>query len=533
MNPYGGDDFDQKTFTLPVSGAVRLWGPEVGVIGERAFQRLAGIKQLGTAYLAFRGAVHTRFEHSLGTLHEAARLIEAVNRNPLSPAIIGPEEERLIRMGALLHDITHIPFGHTLEDEFGLYPRHDDNEARRVRLLDESDLGKRLRSQLGRDGWKEFRALLDAVGSEGGAAALSWPFAADIIGNTVCADMLDYVPRDLNACGMPVQIGDRFLDYFAISSETGLRTIDRRRMALNLEKRGMPRPDVESEVVKLLTYRYELVERVYFHHAKNSASVMLARAVQEAGFVEDHSFDKLSDDSLLLALHDPSVARALHVRRRRRSAEERAVASELADRIAFRDLYKIAYMGVYDDLTDRVDELSSVYRNPDARLEIENELARMAGLRPGHVLVHVPPARMLLKLAEVRVLTHRGGVTTLDKWDERHSRRAGALNNAHRSLWRITAYVHPSASVRQRKLIRSAGEEVFGAPSRYVKPSRAGSYLREVFDQNASTEGWTADDWDAVKEVAALGSTMDLADVVGVLRGAVRASRRRHDGGAR
>ena len=45
----------------------------------------------------------------------------------------------------------------------------------------------------------------------------------------------------------------------------------------------MPRPDVESEVVKLLSYRYELAERVYFHHAKNAASVMIGRAFQELG----------------------------------------------------------------------------------------------------------------------------------------------------------------------------------------------------------------------------------------------------------
>lgn len=508
MNPYGGDPFDQKTFTLPLSGAVRLWGPEVEVVRTRAFQRLAGIKQLGTAYVAFRGAVHTRFEHSLGALHEAERLVNAVNRNPLSPEMIGPYEQTLIRMGALLHDVTHIPFSHTLEDEFHLLQRHDKNDGRRERLLFDSEIGEFLRDSLGQDWWADFVALLDAC-RDGDPTGLDWPYVADIIGNTVCADMLDYVPRDLSACGMPATVGDRFLGYFTISSGQLPDPTDRRRMVLNLDKRGMPRPDVESEVLKLLTYRYELVERVYFHHAKNAASVMLARALMSAGLLSDESFDWLSDEMLLLVLREPSIARACGIRMERRARESRELASELADRIWNRDLYKIAYLGVHDDLVDRVDELTTRFKAPDAREGLENELAAKAGLDPGEVLVHIPPSSMLLKLAEVRVLTHRGNVITLDRWDAMHSGRARALNEAHRRLWRVTAYVHPGASEAKRRLVRAAAEDAFGAPSRYIKAPSGTAHLREIFEQHAGQRGWTVDDWEAVREMAAFGDMRD------------------------
>src|SRR5207247_10828436 len=66
-----------------------------------------------SAYLVFPSAVHTRFEHSLGTSWMAHRILESVRRTQ----IISVDEETLIRVAALLHDITHIPFGHTLEDE--------------------------------------------------------------------------------------------------------------------------------------------------------------------------------------------------------------------------------------------------------------------------------------------------------------------------------------------------------------------------------------------------------------------------------
>jgi hypothetical protein len=98
---------------------------------------------------------------------------------------------------------------------------------------------------------------------------------------------LDYIERDLAGCGMLGAMGTRFLDFFTITHGTSLRPVDRQRMALRPDKRGMPRPDVESEVVKLLSYRYELAERVYFHHAKTAASVMIGRAVVEAGLVPD------------------------------------------------------------------------------------------------------------------------------------------------------------------------------------------------------------------------------------------------------
>ena len=126
-NPYEGDAGARppKVQTIRDTGAVRLYGPEVHIVDTREFQRLAGIKQLGTSDFVFRGAVHTRFEHSLGALAQAQNIIDTVNRNPLARQI-DERGVRLARLGALLHDLPHVPFGHTLEDEFGLL-----NSARR------------------------------------------------------------------------------------------------------------------------------------------------------------------------------------------------------------------------------------------------------------------------------------------------------------------------------------------------------------------------------------------------------------------
>src|SRR6185369_7432267 len=96
-----------------VHGDIEMTPVEVELIDTQEFQRLRGIKQLGTAYLVFPSAMHTRFEHSLGTSWMAHRMILAIRRTQAMP----DEKELIIRVAALLHDITHIPFGHTLEDE--------------------------------------------------------------------------------------------------------------------------------------------------------------------------------------------------------------------------------------------------------------------------------------------------------------------------------------------------------------------------------------------------------------------------------
>src|SRR5215216_6722061 len=102
----------KKLIRDAVHGDIELGSLEVELIDTPEFQRLRGIKQLGTAYLVFPSAVHTRFEHSLGTSWMAHRLVESIRRT----RSVSLDDELLIRVAALLHDIMHIPFGHTLED---------------------------------------------------------------------------------------------------------------------------------------------------------------------------------------------------------------------------------------------------------------------------------------------------------------------------------------------------------------------------------------------------------------------------------
>ena len=440
---------------------------------------------------------------------------------------IEPAARRLARLGSLLHDLPHVPFGHTLEDEFQLLKRHDVNEERINALLRDGEIGAILRERLGEAEFDELQAVLFAK-SDDDFAQLQFPFVGDIVGNTVCADLLDYVRRDLTACGMPVALGERFLDYLTLTTDDEGRPVDRRRVALNLDKAGMPRPDVESEVVKLLEYRYELAERVYFHHSKNAASVMIGRAVQEAGFAAgedgplelDENFRRLSDELLLHALAEPELEKALSLA----TAEvgDRKLAASLAQRVIARDLYKIAYLAVHDDVADGVARITAEYGQPTGRRLLENDLADRAGLPGGAVLVHVPREKMMTKNADVRVRTSVGEVITLNDWDARHSRRVLSLNEAHRRLWHVTVYVDPKlADDTQKELVASAAHDFFGAPSRYRRPKDVPNYLRTLFHEMAPVEGFNFADEAALSEVAADATMMNREQVEARIRDAV------------
>ena len=106
----------------PVHGDLEFTESERRVMDTAQFQRLRGVRQTGTAYLAYPGCLHTRFEHSLGTASVARRIIASLRKTGFT---ISEQQESIVAMAGLLHDISHLPFGHTFEDERKLFPRHD------------------------------------------------------------------------------------------------------------------------------------------------------------------------------------------------------------------------------------------------------------------------------------------------------------------------------------------------------------------------------------------------------------------------
>jgi len=61
-----------------IYGFIQLSDWEREIISQPAFQRLRRIRQLPWTDYVYQGAMHTRFEHSLGVMHRATLLYDAI-----------------------------------------------------------------------------------------------------------------------------------------------------------------------------------------------------------------------------------------------------------------------------------------------------------------------------------------------------------------------------------------------------------------------------------------------------------------------
>src|SRR6266516_3878586 len=94
-------------------------GPrEEKLISSAAFLRLQKIKQLGFVYRIWPGATHTRYEHSLGCYHLTLRALRALLQRGEDGGLAGisVSSVQTLVVAALLHDIGHYPFSHTIEE---------------------------------------------------------------------------------------------------------------------------------------------------------------------------------------------------------------------------------------------------------------------------------------------------------------------------------------------------------------------------------------------------------------------------------
>src|SRR6267378_734627 len=104
-------------------GDIEFFPEEMRLLHTAGFERLHGCRQLGLSHLIYPGAKHARFEHVLGVMYVADKIADRMKRFFGGPA--GDQLRRILRFSALLHDMGHVPFGHTLEDEMPIITKHD------------------------------------------------------------------------------------------------------------------------------------------------------------------------------------------------------------------------------------------------------------------------------------------------------------------------------------------------------------------------------------------------------------------------
>ncbi|MFT5051671.1 MAG: HD superfamily phosphohydrolase [Chlamydiales bacterium] len=450
----------------PVHGDVYLTHEEMRVLDTPQMQRLRGVRQLGTAYLVYPGALHTRFDHSVGSVHMTQRMIESVNLSfeldPAATIAISDEEARVIRIAALVHDITHIPFGHNIEDQGGLFSRHDSAYRFERMFARGSEIGRVLDDLGVRD--DVLSILVSGGPTEPGRQAIP-AYWSQLISGTIAADILDYLARDAYFTGLHLQVDPRVTSYFKIDRASGNLYID-------LAKHDLLREDILSEIVRMLEARYYFSERVYYHHAKVAAGALIARAVELAvsagGIAEDDLYDQ-TDASILTLLENSATSASPEVRARILSLTERFQQRRLPKRVCV--FPRHGNEAVQEQLvsrffsTDGEDERS-------ATEERIRDLARFATGSEFDLIVYCPAKRMQLKEARIHVRwPKQDSLRPLSDYSERVPRLAD-LEQSYRNLWKFYVFgdiADPRALAKVQEIAR---EEFGGATDAYHPAAR-------------------------------------------------------------
>jgi HD superfamily phosphohydrolase len=324
-------------------------GPrEEKLIGTAPFLRLQNVKQLGFVYRVWPGATHTRYEHSLGCYYLAVRALRALLQRGSAGGLYGIpiSSVQTLVVAALLHDIGHYPFSHTIE-ELG-YPIIQHEQVGRS-IIEKSEIATILERDYGLSPGR-VADFIDPPRSRplpGGDALL-----ADLLSGALDVDKLDYLPRDARACNVPYGGVDVARLQGALRIHPNVH--GQRRVVVT--HKGI------SPLHSLLHARQEMFDNIYWHHTSRAMQVMLVRAVQEAllcGALDAARLIDLNDASLLALLAGPDMP-----------ASSRALTSALESRRPYKGVLEVSRLA--GRLYARLDAL---FWDAQRRRQVEQQLA--------------------------------------------------------------------------------------------------------------------------------------------------------------
>ena len=329
---------EEKVFKDPVHRYVHVRDQLIwDLIKTKEFQRLRRIKQLGTLYLSFHTAEHSRFNHSLGVYEIVRRMIDEI--------FAGREhwhnEDRPLALcAALLHDLGHGPFSHCFEKIF-----NTDHELYTQQIILGDTEVNHVLSRVSPEFPKEVAAVINKTHHN--------KLVISMISSQIDADRMDYLQRDAFYTGV---------SYGSFDMERILRLMRPTKDEVVIKESGM------HAVEDYLMSRYQMYWQVYFHPVSRGGEVLLnrvlkrAKVLYEAGYafkeppkylVPFFKSNQVSVDAYLRL--DEMV---LNYYLQQWIDEEDAILSDLSRRFVNRDLFKHL---PFDGNRFTIDELTELF----------------------------------------------------------------------------------------------------------------------------------------------------------------------------
>ena len=269
----------------PMHGPILIAPEELRIIDSPYFQRLRGIKQTGFADMAFPGATHTRYSHSLGAYHLAGRAFDRVFEDfDWKDSGERIRARFLLRVSALLHDVGHGPFSHAIEA--AMPPRKNitggegqaTHEDYTLAIIGKSSLTDLLKKTFGNEFPELISNMLEGKGHGSphfifGKRQLNlFPILSSLISGELDVDRMDYLPRDSHYCGISYGTYDRdWIFSNLLCQEVG------KDVFLALDSRAI------YAVEDFLLSRYHMYLQVYLHHKSVVYDEMLFQFLKAEG----------------------------------------------------------------------------------------------------------------------------------------------------------------------------------------------------------------------------------------------------------